>query len=224
MRHVAILLLVGALSFATPAAAQEVDDDEPPHSLQEDAWALQFGIGQNFTLNAFEGTAISLKRHTSAEHAWQIGLGLDGGIGRQKVEPDSGDTGEQDRNNVDVKLTARYLVYPMLTEGAQFDKLQLFAGAGPLISYGRQEYGEPGDYKRTYTNFTAGLSAVLGAEWFVTKRISLNAYYESALTYLRRTTAESQEESQEDGFEEEEVLSRFSLGGRGVTFGLSVYF
>jgi len=62
-----LLLIIISLAFTLQYAyAQEEGDTEPNNSLSENSRALQFGIGENFRLTSFTGSAFSYKRHTAA--------------------------------------------------------------------------------------------------------------------------------------------------------------
>jgi len=201
------VLLLGIRGVATPAAQAQQSADPKPIPLREGAWALQFNVGQNFTLDSFLGSTISAKKHTSAARAWQVGLTLAAGVTSR--ETDGGPSRTDDQQ--DVAVTARYLAYPLLDE-QDTESVQLYLGAGPLIEFRRANQAS-----RTAWQWGVGVSGTIGAEWFVHPRISLNGAYESSLRYGR------------DRVEPEEAgpgrtTNRFQLRAGGARFGVSVYF
>ena len=203
-----VLLLLGLGAVATtPVWAQ---DSAGPEGLplQEGVWALQFGVGQNFTLNSFLGTAISAKRHTSAARAWQVGLSLRSSVVSRETEQVSSST--EDRQNVEV--TARYLAYPLLGE-QDSESIQLYLGAGPSIDFRRVSEEAVTDWE-----WGIGVSGTIGAEWFVHPRISLDGAYQSTLRYGRERREPEDEESPS------QTTNRFDLQAGGARLGVSVYF
>lgn len=192
------------------AHAQERNEDPSP-SLRAGAWALQFGIGQDFTLDSFLGSTISGKRHTSAARAWQVGLTLDASVRTN----DEDNLGTDDQETLTV--TARYLAYPLL--GTQdVETVQLYLGAGPQFSFRRDSQGGR-EQSQTSTRLGIGVSGTVGAEWFVHRRISLIGAYETALLYQREAL-----DIEQPGEDEERSSNRYSLEAGGVRFGASVYF
>ena len=216
---VLLTTLFSASLLAAPAIAQdreegseEESEDEPPHALVDGAWALQFGIGSNFRLRSLDGSTLSFKRHTSAAQAWQIGVTLDG---LYSDRSDEGDNQSEVTDRQTVEFTARYLVYPMLNE-RPLETIQLFGGAGPTVSFDRSRADLANDdTASTRSILQAGLSGVLGGEWFVRERLSLSAAYISTLVYQRHRQRDDRRDIASDGVQ---------LNARGVRLGMSVYF
>jgi hypothetical protein len=203
-----VLLLIGlGLASTAPVRAQEsAGSEELP--LQEGAWALQFDVGQNFTLDSFLGSTISAKRHTSAARAWQVGLTLGASVVSRETEQVSSSTVDQQT----VEVTARYLAYPLLGE-QDAESIQLYLGAGPSLDFRRTS-------EESVTNWRwgIGVSGTIGVEWFVHPRIGLNGAYQSTLRYgrIRREPEDEDTPSQ--------TTNRFDLRAGGARFGVSVYF
>ena len=206
-----------------PALVASAQPGGGPHALHDDSWALQFSIGPDFTVRSFEGSTLSVKRHTSAEHAWQVGLSLDGNFLHSTMQEADSVGEESNSTDLRVQLTARYLTYPLLEAGRQRESIQLFAGAGPLVSYDRDVHStQDFDHKRRRTSFDVGASGVLGAEWFLKERLSLSAAYESSLAYSRTHIRDTREDDPEGSVKRTSSGVRLNAGG--VLFGLSVYF
>lgn len=206
-----LLCLAGPWGLGIDRAHAQERRGDRPHSLHAGTWALQFGVGENVTLDPFLGSTISGKRHTSAARAWQVGLTLDASV-RSDDEEDSG-TDDQET----LTLTARYLAYPLL-DTQDVETVQLYLGAGPQLSFQRDGGGGQGA-SQTSTRWGIGLSGTIGAEWFVHRRISLSGAYEAALLYRRE-----QVEIERPGEDEERSSNRYALEAGGVRFGVSVYF
>lgn len=200
------VLLLGLGGGATPTAQAQESADPEPTPLREGAWALQFDVGQNFTLDSFLGSTISAKRHTSAARAWQVGFTLGAGVTSRETDGGSSRT----ENQQDVAVTARYLAYPFLGD-QETESVQLYLGAGPLVDFRRASQAS-----QTAWQWGIGVSGTIGAEWFVHPRISLNGAYESVLRYGRERV------ETEDG--PGRTTNRFRLGAGGARFGVSVYF
>ncbi len=73
----ALLFLAVVLSFSS-VLAQTPDSTKPvrPNALKAGAWALQFQITQDFTLNAFQGLLLSAKNHFTNRSAIRFGVGF----------------------------------------------------------------------------------------------------------------------------------------------------
>lgn len=201
-----VALLLG-LGIGVPPAVQAQDaSDADSIPLNEGAWALQFDVSQNFTLNSFLGSTISAKRHVSPARAWQFGLTLRSSVVSREIEQESSST--EDRHTVEV--TARYLAYPLLGE-QDSESIQFYLGAGPSIDFGRAREEPFTDWR-----WGVGVSGTIGAEWFVHPRISLDGAYQSTLRYGR------ERREPEDG--PSQTTNRFDLRTGGARFGVSVYF
>jgi hypothetical protein len=184
-----VVILAGAVM---PAHGQS------QHSLAEGNWALQFRIGQDFTLGSFSGGVISAKHHRSADRALRYGVTL----GSQHVNRDNG----PNTSSTGVGLVAEFLTYPTLSRDPGGD-IHLFWGAGPAVQFQRQTAESPTGDRISSQLLTVGAVGSIGAEWFVRPRIGLTAEYQSGVNV---------------GFGDERRT--VNLGQQGVRFGASVYF
>ncbi|NBC01095.1 MAG: hypothetical protein GVY15_09585 [Bacteroidetes bacterium] len=213
---VLLLLVFGIGVLPAPHVLAQEREEAESHALQAGAWALQFSVGENFTLNSFLGSTISGKRHVSDARAWQAALTLRGRATSEEDERGSVDDGSQA-----LDLTVRYLSYPLLGERPT-ETIQLYIGAGPNLMFDRRTFSRESSEQESSTDrlmWSLGVSGTVGAEWFVHPRISLSGAYETALRY-RRQTIEQESEVQEV----DETRSTFELSPGGVRFGVSVYF
>jgi len=199
-------------------------------------WALQFQISQNFTLTSFQGSAISLKRQFSPNMAIRIGASMSISSSTSESEltnmPDSFMYYTQSGfgNSQSVLITAQYLRYPDPIAG-----VNLFFGAGPLVSFGRTK-----DFRELITmvanapisrvnvvdevtSWSTGLSMVAGLEWFATTWISISAEYGSSLEYNWRKSTRRQELFSPSS-DSESKSSLFGFRPTSVRFGVSAYF
>lgn len=220
MKQRALLVAAAALLLvlsAAPASADEVEN-----SLREGAWAIQFGIDDNFTLSDFAGQ-VGLKYHHSSRTAARIGV--DAWAGGSEEDDGSFDAEtESDRYGFELDfLILRY-----------FDPeapVNVYFGGGPLVYYDTQNstrtvYGDSVTVEtETDTDtWSAGARVTLGAEWFPTRAIGLHAEYRTALIWTSRdNTGELRRDGDRiDSYDH----TTTSWGGNvgSVLFGLSAYF
>lgn len=218
-----IALILSATLLVPASTAQ---DDPGPIALQDGSWALQFRIGPNFDLGSRLGSTISAKYHVSASRAWQFGVTLAGSTEDTEIDVSGEATPETVGQGFQrVAVTARYLAYPLLDDAAS-DRVQMFVGAGPRLQLLRTKAtlneGEDDEESRTNVAWGAGLSGVLGVEWFVTPRISLDAAYVMSVLYERET--DSQEDTRPGAQDIDVTTDRFRLNSGGGRLGVSVYF
>ena len=217
MRPGAILLPL-ALLCATPAWAQ---DEARAHSLAPGAWALQFGIAQDFLVHAFSGTTISVKRHASANTAFRLGIAADFRDLEDEVVLEQADSLVQwsDRTAGRLGLELQLVHYPHPGR-----TVNLFFGGGPVAfwRHSRDEDGPESPFEFTDRTWNVGLGGFVGAEWFATRSIGLHAEYGTdVLWYSSRRTRRYPGEPQLDFTE---TSKGWSVTGRGVRFGGSLYF
>jgi hypothetical protein len=223
-----LMATVFCISLA-PLGYAETDTD------LDGAKALQFEITDNFNLSAFQGAAISLKKHTSNSFAWRLGLDLNLQVSDQESasERDYEAYAEsiRDENSQIINLRLQGLFYPHHTAG-----IRLFYGFGPVFGFShrksvkveeRIEYNRITENTSKLNTWKAGLTGVLGVEWFPAKRISLLAEYVSEFTYeYMKSTSESVAMVPDDIFstKSETINKNVRFYPAQVRFGLSVYF
>jgi hypothetical protein len=198
-----IKVLIAVFCFAIMtvpnASAQEEESDAPApkHSLKDGAWALQFQLGSALSRRGYDGIAFSAKYHLTKESAIRLGIDINGHIhfGRHTshrgIPPDDTlYTSSRDNMNLEgINLKSEYLKYTQIDP-----KLHFFLGTGPTLGFLHRK-SKRNDW-RTYPpepkrpryiseeyNWSLGISALLGAEWFPTKRISFMAEYGVSFDY-----------------------------------------
>ena len=226
------MLSVGILLVPAANCSAQSGQVDSLTSIHDGAWALSFGIGANFTLTSFDGTTVSWKRFISDNSAIRVG------ISTSARDMDLDDDQTRDVNEVeqvtetthtntywDVTLQGYYLRYPVSSSRTRF-----FWGIGPVVSITNTESSylvvvdqDSTTYERNEENKQRdlGLSAILGAEWFATRNISLHAEYGQTLLYSRIETARDEEYLNTKSTSTQEDI-RWSPAQ--VRFGLSVYF
>jgi len=202
-----------------PAAVVTAADEAAEGPMRPGAWAIQFGIGDNFTLNSFSGSAVSVKRHSSANAAWRAGVSFglsDLASDRTIEDPDTTFLQEFDSDSQSI--------------GVELDRLHYF-GAGPAVhpyfGYGPRaswlsQYQSDSGFDREVDAWSAGVGAVFGAEYRATSAIGVHAEYRASFQYTSRT----QEERRliVDPAIQRNEDSAWTVSSGGVRFGLSAYF
>jgi len=128
-------IAVGVL-FSWNAGAQETAADS--NSLKPGAWALQFGVGSNLTLTAFQGSTIALQYHLSESNAIRAGVTFNGNFsdGTDLFNQATGDTGhttasgDNSSHSASISFTVQYLWYLNARAPVHF-----YVGVGPSLSY-----------------------------------------------------------------------------------------
>lgn len=229
-----VLLLNFLFLVASDANAQ---NNEQRNSLKEDIWALQFQITDNFSLKAFQGFAISAKKHFHNTSALRVGVGLNITISdadnvSRRLPADTLRQSEKNKSNVkSIDISTQYLFYP----NPDAD-INVFFGAGPLLSYSSNKveneqtynFGTITDKLKSVMNdnqLAIGASALLGVEWFASKNISFLAEYALSFEYITAKMTRTQSSTiSTDRTETESNLEYFRVYPLLVKFGLSVYF
>jgi len=225
MRLFAVMILFSIVTLVVPTSShsQEPQPESKP-ALHPGAWALQFQIDDNFNLGAFQGAIVSAKRHRSDRSAFRVGLGLSvevDDVNSTTSRMDSvRNTETRDESSQFVRLDLQYIRYSNPKAPVKF----LF-GCGPLVSFSNADHEmtrEIGSIKSESTSWTAGVSGLVGVEWFAASRISFHAEYGIELLY--RWTNSSSETSTANPTRSEHTMSMGDLRARGVLFGVSGYF
>lgn len=208
------LLLVAAVLCPATAIGQRAN------SLEDGAWALQFGIEGDFlSVNSYSG-GVSVKRHFSPRSALRAGISASAG----DTERDDRDTDAvDDASSWSTGLNLAYQRYINPDADAV-----LYWGVGPAFNYFHSSYntslGDSLSSERTSERWSVGADAMLGAEWFATRVISFHAEYFAGFDYFSET------ESLETNVNGSLVSRQIDREGwstsltSAVRFGLSVYF
>lgn len=211
--------IAAALSLATavPAFAQEMQSH-----MVGGAWALQFRISNNFTLDTFRGTVVSLKRHYSPNTAIRLGLtanvqSRDDAI--RYADQDTSLTYDRSSDGSGVRLDFQYLHYR--NPGS---RVSLFLGTGPFVQYSKytDKDNRPGDNRKSSNkSWGAGVTGVLGVEWAASSVVGIHAEYGISAGYSHIDNSDAREYRD---YSQTQKGDYWLLSGSSVLFGLSVYF
>lgn len=216
---------VAALLFA-PAIATAQNDGQRT-SLVDGKSALLFEVIGDFDLTSFEGANLSYKHHYADNRAYRIGVGVSAAHTNQDQDATGSRWTETETSRKSISLTALKLYYRGMNDRGSF-----YWGLGPRIGYSQDKntYETPewdDDYtsEYTYDQANAGITCVLGVEWFLAREFSLLAQYGTVLEYSWTKMEESRtyvEPPVRDYFNNRES-STIELRADVVRFGLSLY-
>ena len=218
-----------------PNLASHAQDAQ--HSLTDGAWALQFRIGEDFTLRSFEGMNLSVKKHLKSNHAVRFGIDFGGDNIKlmDELDNDSQSLSAQATEKAHfLRLSAHYLFYPRAAKS-----IEVFFGAGPFFGVlmhnaesGSQDMNtdplqEDRALEMDRDSWTLGASFIIGVEWFVKKEISLTAEYGTSFSYTH-----SRIDRVEEGMVDQDAnsqttsseISHYKFEANQVKFGVSIYF
>jgi len=147
---------------------------ERANSLHDGAWALQFSFD-----NGFSGGRVAAKYHLSDKHALRAGLSFFARTeDTEATEPDD-DGFDISQDNARMDAEVLYARYPRPLAVANF-----YFGGGPYVQYSernerRFDINEGEATERIFESETVevGLMAILGAEWFPSRAISVHVEY-----------------------------------------------
>jgi len=215
------LLLIQTHMSAQPSETQQW--------LTDSSRSIQFGIGNYLSLNAFDGKSISFKLHNTATNAIRFGFTLSGNTASSDATTETivddtlistTTTSTDPTFSINVDAFVHFLWY-LDTHSDVFP----FIGIGPMVGFVRNEYVSTSSSSLTRT-LGVGAEAVVGAEWFATKNISLHAEYQ-ATALFEYTRYESYEPGTVGGQTPSKNFKRtiksWAIRSRTVVFGLSVY-
>ncbi len=230
------LLLVGV--FCQFGYAQTQPTNESPFT--ENSQALQFSIGDNFTLHSFQGATISYKHHLQPLTALRVGLSVSvGGSSSETTMSNSsadaqtnGVNSTQDLTNIQIQLGAQKIWYVQNPTAVLF-----YFGGGPFgivnhNSTNRVDMQNPSGSsvlesttEQSSTGWSVGIAGLAGVECFAAKSISLHAEYGVNFAYSRTKSESTQKYvSPSSTTKSDATINSWQFSSPGVTFGLSVYF
>ena len=201
-----------AVLIASASTAPVAYAEENANPLDENKWALQFGIRQDLTLGAFESGDISFKQRLSPRSALRYGISLHyyySGTNRELHDY---------RNEISV-IYQRYVNPDAVAK--------FYWGTGPylLCDCRYSLYSRDDRYdEQIEESWGVGLIGMGGIEWFVTRVISLHAEYRMSALY--EWYGDRIERKAPDSDVRVHIAKRdsFQFSSGGVLFGLSVYF
>ncbi|HOP06984.1 MAG TPA: hypothetical protein PLF13_06800 [candidate division Zixibacteria bacterium] len=227
----ALLLLISFMTISS--AFSQVDSSD---SRRAGDWALQFQLADDFDIQSFQGTTISLKKFHGINQATRLGLTLSGryldsdGV---TVEDDTlTATGTNESNNFEIGLRLQRLWYRSTADVTSF-----YFGLGPDISFYRSKTnsvtvnsdGRIRDSRNLVRRWGMGASMVAGVEWFVHRAVSISAEYNLLALYSHEKqetdyTIYGDDGSVQDISESDSSSDSFTLDNAEALIGLSFFF
>ena len=132
--------------------------------------AISFLVSQSFALSSFDGSLISLKRMTDNDEAWRLGVSLSG---YHKIisNPENSLSYSGFLSTVNIQISGSRQLY--INDD---DLVRGYYGYGLLIGYQHRW----DDYERD-NGVTVGPIGFIGAEWFLTNRVSISGEYSTQI-------------------------------------------
>ena len=226
-------LVLIALLAAIVAIPSEISARE--NSLKKDKWALQFRVANFVNLGSFQGSTLSIKKHTSDRAAWRLGFTLHFNTRNESTEVliySTNAPGHNDLTDITFRISAQKILYV----NPQSD-INFFWGFGPLYSYryflsDSDNKTSDGQFQQRFWRedhtWLLGLTGIIGVEWFATKSISFLAEYETSASYSERSQRVIRRRVTSGNvnynLDTTNKLNEIKFSSSQVKLGLSVYF
>ena len=230
----ALVILLPSITLISQEMGTTPMQDTSRNSLLRSKLALQYESGFNFSGRSIIPIIFSLKYHLSDKSALRFSAGLNPGMnGMDERRNHGNDTINYNQrfdghtNNIErVNFSLTYLLYP-----APKKEINLFFGIGPRFGTGAQHFrsldisGVDSMKSHRNTSWSIGLSGLVGAEWFVTRSISLFTEYDVAAGYQKRDYWDADYNSTSGTYTLTEVKSsKVRLTDLSARLGFSIYF
>jgi opacity protein-like surface antigen len=224
---VVVLCLVAAAPFARAVEPDSTASPERPNSLYKGAKAIQFQFS-----DFFEAGSIHFKQHRSAGHALRLGLTFGGNLSDLEASVDTTSapvlkgTGEANSYSVDIELI-------MQRYANVFASAHVFYGIGPFFttfsSHSERQVtelstGESIFEEQDHDSWSTGGRIVLGAEWFISRALSLDLEYFISGGYRSATREASSHYQFEPDIHSIEESEEVFVNGGSARIGLGIYF
>lgn len=206
--------------------------------LPEGGIALIFQVNQIGSLGNFDGYGLAVKKHTSTDRAWRLGLSFD-------IEDMDSDQKSEREHSAYSEVTSHYTWSRVIINTdlqriwymKEKSDLLPFIGIGPTISWYNHDRwsssptpeGIKSIREESTCRFAAGLGASLGAEWFFSDHMSLHAEVNLEAKYqweseeeTRSVTGDPDNADVVNRVEKDEEVFRAST--ESARLGLSLYF
>ena len=239
--RMAIIVLIATLtvlSIHLPVMAQDGQTaTKPDFAIKHGTKALQFQLGNGFSLRTDQSLTLAYKYFLSSNSALRFGIGLSDNFEDRDTKFQTysiSDTTiydndrKEDYDTHSIGVTIQYLKVKPIAPS-----LNLIYAIGPYLGFARvhSDYKE-NTYDSTWTTYnytsntlTPGISCTLGAEWFIRQRISLSADYGFALSYSHRTQKEIRDFSDvRPQLTNEYTVNAFGWNSMATNMGINVYF
>ena len=241
---IGFILILSTGYYSSQAQNQSTDTT----ALKNGSWALQFGIGSNFTLTSFQGATIAAKYQISQLDAIRAGITINGstnnGTGSNSVAINDTNDGtvanNASSNSSTVSIVVQYLWYLNPSGPVHF-----YIGIGPSVSFGYSDNNQNYPYISTLNGhgywiqelyatkniqWALGGACVAGVEWFASKWLSLHADYNLTIQYQWRNTTSSTYYSSltypnyiPSLANSSTINKSWSLNSAAVSFGVNIY-
>jgi hypothetical protein len=202
-------VIVAIIIFSSQLFAQEDTTSCEQNSLKPGMWALQYTVDYYLSLQSWTPGQLCAKKQVSNNSAIRAVIGL-----RTKIE----DGNYSYRNHeYEINISGLYQYYSNPASLIKF-----YYGAGPILSYSWKKTENPlSSYQKLYkgNSISAGISGILGVEWFVNKSISFLAESSSSVKYSWH-----RDEYIEYSSERKNTGKSFSISDVGSRLGISLYF
>jgi hypothetical protein len=231
MKHVLLVLaclIIPSIVLSAPADSSAVENTRP-NSLHAGAWALEFSFA-----GGFYDTELTAKRHWTSQSALRLGFSISTDSRSQAFAADTTVTVRSqsyDSDDLTTRVTLVFQHYPNLSAPAQF-----YFGVGPFVGYSRHTengermdsdpfYGYTDHYTREDNTWSGGATFLIGAEWFVSRALSMSAEYNIDGGYRKgEATRTTEREGAGAPLRETDDWSEWFLQTGNARFGLGFYF
>ncbi|MFO7840788.1 MAG: hypothetical protein R6V48_01305 [Fidelibacterota bacterium] len=226
--------------------------DSTRTSIGENAKCLQFGIRDNFIYyryllpipglitppaQPFQGSSISYKKHISRDHAYRVGITLNGeirdGSRISDHHTDSDSLYVQDNinyKNLSIALQGQYLTY------SRSKHSYFYYGYGPKLTYSHafnervveensnietlisEELRKEGSHTLAF-----GAVVLAGVEIFITRSVSIHGEYSQGISYQYTFSEYYRDDNDGEIYQDSRKYHIYSLDAGGVKFGCSFY-
>ncbi len=233
-----IAFLIPSITLFSQSLDSQFKTDTVLNSLQKSKLAFQYESGYNFSGSSIIPIIFSLKYHFTDKSALKFSAGLNPGEWgfdmKHNFDPRHNNDTMYYNNRFDdhhgnierMNFTLSYMMYPSPKK-----EINLFFGLGPRFGIGSQYFRYPENVERdsaqSYksSSWSIGLSGTVGAEWFVTRSLSLFTDYNVAAGYQKRDYWDADYNSANGTYAFTEMKSsRFRVTDLSARLGVSVYF
>ena len=231
-----VLVTALALTSLLSGTCAACDEGWAERGDFEGQQAVQFTVDDNFTLESFQGQMFSYQRFLSDTRAIRVAAGL-------FLDRDDRDM-EEELSGGDYVGSADVTYWKY--EGTLKIQMLFYRGAGPVrFFYGAGPKFSISDYHNEYVDFftsggdleyrirtddtdewSFGLQAMAGVEWFINDMFALHAEYGVSGMYVFSENVDEEVHSSNDAYSWRRATTTSSpeFTSDGVRFGLSVHF
>lgn len=233
------LILTAIMTLPINGVGQTLSSKKEKNSLKAGSWALQFqiedGFSRIFGVEDFQGTTISIKKHSSDGSAIRLGLTLDFDIDNSDIENQTDSiifpTGEQDSDAQRVRIAIQSIHYRTTNEN-----VSLFYGFGPLGEFRRFKSSSfsprsngSSDFRSSFNqSWTVGFVGLIGVEYFPHRRIGILVEYASEMIHTWSKNSSDSRSVSSGGTirttHSERDQRSFDFQAQSIKLGLSLYF